>query len=177
MNYLKSTALIGAFAISAFAGAALAQEETSVTVDLSGLSKDFSGALSVGVGRVPDTVSVSADIAAAACGVDASSLSSGSTCTAVTTTPELTVVVEDEISATDNSAREFAPGQQEGDAKASAPGQLEQPAMDSAPGHLKNATDDDETSTDEMTNGKDSAPGQQDGAARDSAPGHTKSGD
>jgi len=176
MNYLKSTALIGALAISAFAGAAFAQEETSVTVDLSGLSKDFSGALSVGIGRIPDTISVSTDIAAAACGVDAATLTDGATCTAVTTTPELTAAVEDEIGTNDNSARAFAPGQQDGLAKDFAPGQLEQPATDSAPGHLKNATDE-QSPGDEATNGRDSAPGQQDGSARDSAPGQTKSSD
>jgi len=138
MNYRKSIAIICACAIGALAGPAFAQEgDATITVDISGLSADFAGDLGVGVGRIPDTVMVSADVAAEVCGVDVSTLTDGSTCTATSTSDELSAAVEDEVSAEDNSARSFAPGQQEGAAKDSAPGQQEGPAKDSAPGQMK----------------------------------------
>jgi hypothetical protein len=136
MNYPRCIALACACAIAALAGPAFAQEAT-VNVDISGLSKDFAGDLGVGVGRVPDTVAVSAAVAADVCGVDIGSLTDGSSCTAISTSDELSAIVDDEVSAEDNSARAFAPGQQEGAARDSAPGQQEGAAKDSAPGQMK----------------------------------------
>ncbi|HTO28597.1 MAG TPA: hypothetical protein VL017_08405, partial [Devosia sp.] len=63
----------------------------------------------------------------------------GETCVAVTATDALGTAIEeeDEGGSNQNSARQFAPGQQDGPARDFAPGHQDGPAKDSAPGQLK----------------------------------------
>ena len=118
--------------------AALAQD--TIVVDLTGISADIATELGLDADEVPGTVSVSADLAAEVCGIAVGDL--GATCTATTISADLTAAIEadiddEDMTGSENSAREFAPGQQDGPAKDSAPGQQEGHAKDSAPGQLK----------------------------------------
>ncbi len=122
---------------------ALAQDAL-VTVDLSGISAELATQLNVDLDDVPETIEVSADLAAAICGVEIGSLEDS--CVAITVTTELLAAIEsddaDDEAAT-NSAREFAPGQQDGPAKDFAPGQQDGNAKDHAPGQVKKNSDAD----------------------------------
>lgn len=130
-----------AFAAGLLASSAALAQDT-VVIELSGVRADLATQLNVGVGQVPDTVSLSTNFAAQVCGIeDPATLES--VCTAVRITPELLTVLQASIgdgnngNGNNNSAREFAPGQQDGPAKDSAPGQQEGAAKDSAPGQVK----------------------------------------
>lgn len=133
MYKLASLALAGALV---FTTPAFAQDDT-ITVDIAGITADLAAALGIDVDDLPSSVELSADAAAEACGVDVSSL--GDTCVAVTATAALSAAIEDqdEGGPSENSAREFAPGQQDGPARDFAPGQQDGHAKDSAPGQLK----------------------------------------
>lgn len=133
MYKLTSLALAGALV---FAGPAFASGET-VTVDIAGVTADLAAALGVDVDDLPSSVVLSAEDAAQACGVDLAAL--GDTCVAVTATAALGTAIEelDEVEPSANSAREFAPGQQDGHARDFAPGQQDGHAKDSAPGQVK----------------------------------------
>lgn len=133
MLKLTSLALAGAIM---FAPAAFAQEDT-VTVDIAGVTADLAASLGFDVDDLPSSVEVSAEAAAEACGVDVSAL--GDTCVAVTATDALGAAIEDQDDngPNENSAREFAPGQQDGPARDSAPGHQDGDAKDSAPGQMK----------------------------------------
>jgi hypothetical protein len=113
MRELQAFIFVSALAC---APATLAQEAT-ITVNISAISADLATKLDVDESELPTTVSLSPAAAAIVCGVDVSTLVN--TCVAVTTTVELTTQVQREL----NSAAEFAPGQEEGDAKDFAPGQ------------------------------------------------------
>ena len=121
------------------AGAALAQDAGLVTVDISGISADVAAELGEDFDDLPGTIDLSAEAAADACGVDVADLDDS--CTAINVTSELTDAVEASFegdgAGADNSAREFAPGQQEGHARDFAPGQQDGPANESAPGQQK----------------------------------------
>lgn len=158
----------------AFAPAALAQE-TTIIVDLSGISADLAAELEIDLEAVPTTVVLSPETAAIVCGVDEGSLTDS--CIAVTSSAELVVVLEDELDGNEdgNSAAAFAPGQQEGHARDFAPGQQEGPATDFAPGLVKKVADDVDEGDDDTSHGNSAAaPGHQEGNARDHAPGQNK---
>lgn len=135
MYKLTSLALAGAFAL---ATPAFAQDAT-VTVDIAGITADLAAELGIEVDNLPSSVQLSAEAAAEACGVDVSAL--GDTCVAVTSTAAVSAAVEDDLDEdggpNENSAREFAPGQQDGPARDFAPGHQDGDAKDSAPGQLK----------------------------------------
>ena len=120
-------------------GATFAQDAGLVTVDISGISADVAAQLGEDFDDLPGTIALSAEAAADACGVDVTDL--GDSCTAINVTSELTAAVEDSFEddgqGADNSAREFAPGQQDGPARDFAPGQQDGPANESAPGQQK----------------------------------------
>jgi hypothetical protein len=150
----KLTILTFAAALT-LSSAALAQDRT-VSVDLSGISDDLAEQLGLDVDDLPDSILVSAETAAEACGVELESI--GESCLATTATDDLESAITEEISAGSNSAKEFAPGQQDGDAKDFAPGQQDGDAKDFAPGQQKK--DDGDSSGEQDGSGKDSAPGQ-----------------
>ena len=133
-----------------FSTAAFAQTQT-VTVDLSAVSAELAAELGIDVDDVPATIDLSADIAAQVCGIDVETI--GDSCVASVSTAGLAAAIESDLGDNDNSARQFAPGQQEGPAREAAPGQQDGDAKDSAPGQMKKSDD----ATD--TNGSDSAPG------------------
>ena len=132
-----------------FSTAAFAQTQT-VTVDLSAVSAELAAEL--GIDDVPATIDLSADIAAQVCGIDVETI--GDSCVASVSTADLAAAIESDLGDNDNSARQFAPGQQEGPAREAAPGQQDGDAKDSAPGQMKKS-DDSVTGA----NGHDSAPG------------------
>lgn len=126
-----------------FSTAAFAQTDT-VTVDLSGISDDLAAELGIDVDDLPSSIDLPADVAAEVCGADVASL--GDTCVAIVSTGDLTTAIESEIdgaegNGAENSAREFAPGQQDGPARDAAPGQQDGPAKDFAPGQVKKSGD------------------------------------
>lgn len=133
MLKFTSLALAGALV---FAAPVFAQEDT-VTVDIAGVTADLAAALGLDVDDLPSSVELSAEAAAEACGVDVSAL--GDTCVAVSATDALSAAIadDDDGGPSENSAREFAPGQQDGPARDSAPGHQDGDAKDSAPGQLK----------------------------------------
>ena len=133
MHKLTSLALVGALVLAA---PAFAQDGT-VTVDIAGITADLAADLGLNIDDLPSSVELSAEAAAEACGVDLNAL--GDTCVAVTATDALSAAIEDddEGGPSENSAREFAPGQQDGPARDSAPGHQDGHAKDSAPGQLK----------------------------------------
>lgn len=138
MHKLTSLALVGALI---FAPPAFAQDDT-VTVDIAGVTADLAASLGLDVDDLPSSVELSAEAAAEACGVDVSAL--GDTCVAVMATDALGAAIEDQDDddsngngPNENSAREFAPGQQDGPARDSAPGHQDGDAKDSAPGQMK----------------------------------------
>lgn len=134
MKKLAALALAATFLTSS---AALAQEP--IVVDLSAISADIASELNIDVDDVPGTISLSADAAAEACGLALADLQP--TCVAVSATEDVLVLIEanddENGKGAENSAREFAPGQQDGDAKDFAPGQQDGDAKDSAPGQQK----------------------------------------
>lgn len=175
---MRKLQAIMAVSALACAPAALGQE-TTIIVDLSGISADLATELEIEVEDVPTTIDLSPDIAAIVCGLDAGSLTGG--CTAITSSAELVVVLEDELDGDEdsNSAAAFAPGQQEGHARDFAPGQQDGPATDFAPGQVKKVEADDDgidEEDDDTSHGNSAAaPGHQEGDARDHAPGQSES--
>jgi type IV secretory pathway TrbL component len=126
-----------------FSTAAFAQPET-VSVDLSGVSAELAAQLGIDADDLPSSINLSAAIAAEVCGVELETI--GATCTAANLTADLTTAIENELdndddadngNSAENSAREFAPGQQEGSARDAAPGQQDGHAKDFAPGQVK----------------------------------------
>jgi hypothetical protein len=81
------------------------------------------------------------------------------TCVASVSTEDLVAAINEETADSNNSAREFAPGQQEGPANEAAPGHQDGDAKDFAPGQVKKADDDGSESG--QGQGNDSAPGQE----------------
>ena len=134
MNKLSALAF-GAAALT-LSTAALAQTQT-VTVDLSGISQDLADELGIEVDDLPETIDLSAELAAAVCDVDLETIAD--TCVASVSTADLAAAIESDLDSDDNSAREFAPGQQEGPAREAAPGQQDGDAKDFAPGQVKKA--------------------------------------
>ena len=143
---MRTLSLFAFAAVMSTSTLALAQDGL-VTVNLSGINADLATQLNVDIDDVPETIEVSADLAAAVCGVELTSLEDS--CVAIAATTELLAAIESgeaDDGAGTNSAREFAPGQQDGPAKDFAPGQQEGDAKDHAPGQLKkNADADSET--------------------------------
>ena len=92
-----------------FSTAAFAQTQT-VTVDLSTISADLAAELGIDVDDVPATMDLSADIATQVCGIDVETV--GDSCVASISTADLAAAIEGDLSDNDNSAREFAAGQQ-----------------------------------------------------------------
>lgn len=115
----------------AFSTSAFAQGEL-ITVDLSDISADLATELDVDVDDVPTSIELSADLAAEVCDVDVATITDS--CVAVMSTADLIAAIED---GENNSAREFAPGHQDGPAVEFAPGQQDGPAKDFAPGQVK----------------------------------------
>lgn len=150
MRKLSAIAFAVAFATAA---PAFAQTET-VSVDLSGISADLAAALGIDSDDLPTSIDLSADIAAQVCDVDVGTI--GDSCVAVVSTDGLISAVESELDEDgNNSAREFAPGQQEGPARDAAPGQQDGDAKDFAPGQQKKAGEEPAGK-----GGNDTAPGQ-----------------
>lgn len=145
---MRTLSLIAFAAAVSTSSLAIAQD-TLVTVDLSGVSAELATQLDIDLEDVPETIEVSAELAAAVCGVEVASLEDS--CVAIAATTELLAAIESD-DADDgvgtNSAREFAPGQQDGQARDFAPGQQDGHAKDHAPGQMKKNTDAD-TQTDD----------------------------
>lgn len=143
---MRTLSLFAFAAVMSTSTLALAQDGL-VTVNLSGINADLATQLNVDIDDVPETIEVSADLAAAVCGVELTSLEDS--CVAIAATTELLAAIESgeaDDGVGTNSAREFAPGQQDGPAKDFAPGQQEGDAKDHAPGQVKkNADADSET--------------------------------
>jgi hypothetical protein len=127
---------------------ASAQDTALVSVDLSSITADLAAELGVDTGEIPVSIDLPAALAAEICGVDAGSLTDGDSCVATTITDPLIIDLggdpdddddggEGEGNGGNNSAREFAPGQQDGHARDFAPGQQEGDARDHAPGQVK----------------------------------------
>lgn len=153
MRKLPLLALAAALTIST---AVFAQAET-VTVDLSSLSEELAANLGIDVDDLPASIDLPAELAAEVCGVEVDTIADS--CVASVSTDDLVTAITEELDdSDDNSAREFAPGQQEGPAKQAAPGQQDGDATDFAPGQVKKA--DDGGSESGQGQGKDSEPGQ-----------------
>ena len=153
MRKLPLVALAAALTIST---AVFAQAET-MTVDLSSISEELAAELGVDVDDLPSSIDLPAELAAEVCGVEGDTIAD--TCVASASTDDLVTAIHEEIDdSNNNSAREFAPGQQEGPANEAAPGQQDGDAKDFAPGQVKQA--DDGGSESGEGHGKDSAPGQ-----------------
>lgn len=132
MRKIKAIVFAAALAMPAMA---FAQTDT-VTVNLAGISADVAAELGVKTNKVPGTVDLSAALAAEACGLDATTITGS--CDAVISTVSLIDAIEDQDgNASEHSARQFAPGHQDGPARAFAPGQQDGNASDSAPGQVK----------------------------------------
>jgi hypothetical protein len=133
-----------AFAAAMSASPLALAQDSLITVDLSGISEELATQLDVDIDDVPETIELSADLAAAVCGVEVATLEDS--CVAIAATTDLIAEIESDDEGDDasaNSAREFAPGQQDGPAKDFAPGQQEGDAKDHAPGQMKKSADDD----------------------------------
>ena len=138
-----------AFAAAISTSSLAIAQDALVTVDLSGISAELATQLDIDLEDIPETIEVSAELAAAVCGVEVASLEDS--CVAIAATTELLAAIESDD--TDDgvgtsSAREFAPGQQDGPAKDFAPGQQDGDAKDHAPGQMKKNSDAD-TETDD----------------------------
>ncbi|SMQ70982.1 hypothetical protein SAMN06295905_1923 [Devosia lucknowensis] len=129
---MRSLSVLALAATLMTAPAALAQD--SVAVDLSYIGARLATELGIAPTDLPARVTVSRAIAADVCGIEDSRLGTG--CRAIVTSPALLLAVE-LIVGDGNSARSFAPGQQDGPARDFAPGQQDGPARNSAPGQLK----------------------------------------
>lgn len=145
---MRTLSLIAFAAAMSTSSLAIAQDAL-VSVDLSGISAELATQLDIDLEDVPETIEVSAELAAAVCGVEIVSLEDS--CVAIAATTELLAAIESDD--TDDgvgtsSAREFAPGQQDGPAKDFAPGQQDGDAKDHAPGQMKKNSDAD-TETDD----------------------------
>ena len=138
-----------AFAAAISTSSLAIAQDALVTVDLSGISAELATQLDIDLEDIPETIEVSAELAAAVCGVEVASLEDS--CVAIAATTELLAAIESD-DADDgvgtNSARGFAPGQQEGPARDFAPGLQDGDAKDHAPGQVKKNTDA-ETETDD----------------------------
>lgn len=151
MKTLTAAALgLSMSALALSAAPALAQDDPLINVDLTGITADLAAELGVDTGEIPTAIDLPASLAAEVCGVDAGLLTEGDTCIATTITDPLIVDLggdpdddgdddegEGNGNASENSAREFAPGQQDGPARDFAPGQQDGPAKDFAPGQVK----------------------------------------
>jgi hypothetical protein len=125
----------------------VAQAQETVVVDLTQINAELAADLGIETTALPPSVVLTADAAAEACGVDIGTL--GDTCLATTATDDIFAALdrddgEGEVpgdgeggTPNANSAREFAPGQQDGPARDHAPGQQDGPARDHAPGQVK----------------------------------------
>ena len=132
MRKIKAIVFAAALAMPAMA---FAQTDT-VAVNLSDISADVAAELGINAHRVPDMVDLSAEQAAEVCDLDVETISGS--CDAVTSTSSLIAAIEDQDgNASEHSARQFAPGQQDGPARDSAPGHQDGNASDSAPGQVK----------------------------------------
>lgn len=81
-------------------------QSNTITVDMAGVSATVAKNISVDATKIPTTLQVPVGIAAAACGVDASTLTqkggtagAAATCKATTTTPALDQLVQKEMKA------------------------------------------------------------------------------
>lgn len=123
------------------AGATFARDASLVTVDISGISADVAAQLGDDFDDLPGIITLSADAAADACDVEVADL--GDSCPAIHVTSDLTDAVEASFEGdgggegANNSAREYAPGHQDGPARDFAPGHQDGPANESAPGQQK----------------------------------------
>jgi hypothetical protein len=163
MRKLPLVALAAALTIST---AVFAQAET-VAVDLSSISEELSAELGIDVDDLLSSIDLPAALAAEVCGVEVETIAD--TCVASVSTDDLVAAINEMDDSNDSSAREFAPGQQEGPANEAAPGQQDGDAKDFAPGQVKKADDGgsesgqgqgDGGSENGQGQGKDSAPGQ-----------------
>lgn len=136
-----------AFALAFASPTAALSQDTIVTVDLWSIGPELASELHLDLDDLPESVELSADLAAEVCGVGLASL--GENCVAIISTAELIAAIEDSegdgAAANGNSARQFAPGQQDGAAKDFAPGQQEGDARDHAPGQVKKDSGSDDT--------------------------------
>lgn len=139
MNKFTLVAFVATIATAPIATA----QDSLITVDLSGINTELAADLNVDLDEVPETVELTADLAAQVCGIEVSLLSE--TCVAIVSTADLLLAVQEDQGtvggSSGNSAREFAPGQQDGPAKDYAPGQQEGATKDSAPGQMKKETE------------------------------------
>jgi hypothetical protein len=153
MRKLPLITLAAALTIST---AVFAQAET-VTVDLSPISAELAAELGIDVDDFPSSIDLPAELAAEVCGVEVDTIAD--TCVASVSTDDLVTAINQETDdSNNNSAREFAPGQQDGPANEAAPGHQDGDAKDFAPGQVKA---DDDGSESGQGHGVDSAPGQE----------------
>lgn len=180
MKKINSSLFALALAAGSFSSAALAQDDATVMVDVSTLSPEIAAELGIDAHTVPAFVDLSLDAALDACGLDADDFGDITSCEAFSITADLLAAVEaerdgdgdgdtgdgdvddgeggDEDGSDDanpNSARDFAPGQQDGPANEFAPGHQDGPANESAPGQLKKNADQSDDETDEDTSEED----------------------
>jgi hypothetical protein len=145
---MRSLSLFAFAAAMSTSSLAIAQDAL-ITVDLSGISAQLATQLDIDLEDIPETIQVSAELAAAVCGLEVTSLEDS--CVAIAVTTDLLATIESD-DADDgvgtSSAREFAPGQQDGPARNFAPGQQDGDAKDHAPGQVKKNSDAD-TETDD----------------------------
>jgi hypothetical protein len=153
MRKLPLVAFAAALTIST---AVFAQTET-VTVDLSSISDELAAELGIDVDDLPTSIDLPPELAAEVCGVELETIAD--TCVASVSTEDLVTAIEELDDSNNNSAREFAPGQQEGPANEAAPGHQDGDAKDFAPGQVKKA--DDDSSESGQGHSGDSAPGQE----------------
>ena len=151
MHKLSAITLAATMALST---AAFGQA-TTVAVDLTDISADLAAELGIDVDDLPTSIDLPAELAAEICAVEPETIAD--TCRASISNADLIAAIEGEVDegVNDNSARAFAPGQQEGHARDAAPGQQDGDAKDFAPGQVKKA---DDAPAEE--HGKDAAPGQ-----------------
>ena len=154
---MRKLPLVALAVALAFSTAALAQADT-VTVDLGSISEELAAELGIDVDDPPSSIDLPADFGGEGCGVGIDT--NADTCLAsVSTEALLSALSEGTDNTNDNSAREFAPGQQDGPANEAAPGQQDGHAKDFAPGQVKNG--DDGGADNAQENGNGSAPGRE----------------
>ena len=158
MKQLALTAALGlsmtAFPLASLVLPAIAQEQpVTVTIGAT-FAETLATATGVLLEDIPTSLAVSVEDAAAVCGVP---VVAGGTCEATGSASTLVPYLTDDSSsvsssseASNNSAKEFAPGQLKGDgesAKTYAPGQTKgegENASDNSPGHQKKGSGGDD---------------------------------
>lgn len=169
--------LMASAALGMTAGLATAQTipelDGLVNVNIQDVLQDIAIDLNIEETNIPVTIQLPITIAANVCDVNVNLLSAqadtgGATCTAVTGSPELTQIVQQEMAAggstggTDDTTGSNDSGNDTA-------GNNDDSSTDDSASSEDNSTDD--TTTSSTNSAKDCAPGQKEGKAKDAAPG------